>query len=102
MLQLRPICEHCGKPLPPDSTEAMICSYECTFCKDCYDSLLHNVCPNCGGGLVPRPIRPRHNWKDNNTLGADPATTDRKHHPIDLAAFAPFRDKVSQVPPEKR
>ena len=57
-LQLRPNCEYCDKDLPPNATEARICSYECTFCADCVENKLHNVCPNCGGGFVPRPIRP--------------------------------------------
>jgi uncharacterized protein len=61
MLELRPICEHCTKPLPPNSTEAMICSFECTFCKSCVDDILSNVCPNCGGGFSARPHRPSHN-----------------------------------------
>ena len=50
-LALRPTCEHCDKPLPPDSAEARICSFECTFCADCVEHVLHNVCPNCGGGI---------------------------------------------------
>jgi len=54
-LELRPNCEYCDKDLPPASTEAQICSYECTFCADCVDNILYNVCPNCGGGFVPRP-----------------------------------------------
>ena len=53
MLQLRPTCEHCNRALPPASTEARICSYECTFCATCVDTVLHNVCPNCGGGAEP-------------------------------------------------
>ena len=56
MLELRPTCEHCNKALPPNSLEARICSYECTFCATCVESVLGNVCPNCGGGFVPRPI----------------------------------------------
>ena len=102
MLQLRPICENCAKDLPPDSTEAMVCSYECTFCRSCNETILHNVCPNCGGGLVSRPIRPKHNWKDNNCLRNDPPVAERKHRPIDLVAFTPLRDKLSSVPPERR
>ena len=102
MLQLRPICENCEKSLPPDSTEAMICSYECTFCRDCYEKILKNVCPNCGGGLVSRPIRPRKNWKDNNYLGADPPITERKYQPIDLDSFQPLRDRILEISPEKR
>jgi len=57
-LQLRPNCEYCDKDLPPNAAEARICSYECTFCADCADNELHNVCPNCGGGFERRPIRP--------------------------------------------
>ena len=57
-LQLRPNCEYCDKDLPPNAMDARICSYECTFCADCVDNKLHNVCPNCGGGFAPRPIRP--------------------------------------------
>jgi hypothetical protein len=55
-LELRPACERCGTALPPDSTEARICSYECTFCATCADALL-GVCPNCGGDLQRRPAR---------------------------------------------
>ena len=58
MLALRPNCECCDKDLPPDSVEAMICSFECTFCRTCVEDVLHGICPNCGGGLVARPIRP--------------------------------------------
>ena len=58
MLQLRPNCECCDRNLPPDAKEAMICTFECTFCEDCVNNKLKNVCPNCGGGFVPRPIRP--------------------------------------------
>lgn len=58
MLELRPNCEHCDKDLPPNSTDARICSYECTYCARCVDTILKNVCPNCGGGFEKRPIRP--------------------------------------------
>jgi len=57
MLELRPTCEHCHRALPPDSTEARICSYECTFCAGCAEGVFRNACPNCGGELVPRPTR---------------------------------------------
>ncbi len=50
-LELRPNCEYCDKDLAPDATDARICSYECTFCADCVERYLSNVCPNCGGGL---------------------------------------------------
>jgi len=71
MLQLRPNCECCDRDLPPSSTEARICSYECTFCADCVDQRLGGVCPNCGGGFAPRPIRPTAN------LISAPASTAR-------------------------
>jgi uncharacterized protein len=58
MLELRPNCECCDKDLPPDSMEVMICTFECTFCRDCAVHALGGVCPNCGGNLVQRPIRP--------------------------------------------
>ena len=58
MLELRPNCECCDRDLPPDSREAMICTFECTFCAECAESVLDGVCPNCGGDLVRRPIRP--------------------------------------------
>ncbi|MEM1127767.1 MAG: DUF1272 domain-containing protein [Bacteroidota bacterium] len=58
MLELRPNCECCDRDLPPSSTEAMICTFECTFCRTCVDHVLAGVCPNCGGGFAPRPVRP--------------------------------------------
>jgi hypothetical protein len=58
MLELRPNCECCNKDLPPDSMDARICTFECTFCADCARHVLHGICPNCGGNLAPRPIRP--------------------------------------------
>ena len=58
MLELRPNCECCDKDLPPDSVEARICTYECTFCADCVRHTLNGVCPNCGGNFSARPIRP--------------------------------------------
>jgi uncharacterized protein len=58
MLELRPNCECCDKDLPPAAADAMICAFECTFCRDCVDTRLHGVCPNCGGNFSPRPIRP--------------------------------------------
>ena len=59
MLDLRPCCEHCGKDLPPESTEAMICTFECTYCRQCALELFRNVCPSCSGNFVERPIRPK-------------------------------------------
>lgn len=59
MLAIRITCENCKKSLPNESSEAMICSFECTFCMACVDTLLFNVCPNCGGGFEKRPTRPK-------------------------------------------
>jgi hypothetical protein len=75
MLQLRPNCECCNKDLPPESTEARICTYECTFCASCVDTVLNGVCPNCGGEFTRRPRRPV------NKLAKDPASTKRIHKP---------------------
>ena len=72
MLELRPNCECCDKDLPPAATDAMICTFECTFCRDCTDRVLHGRCPNCGGNLVQRPIRPAEK------LAKFPASTQRK------------------------
>src|SRR6266576_2902258 len=102
MLELRPTCEHCNIPLPPDSLEARICSYECTFCASCVENVLHNVCPNCRGGFVPRPIRPVKNWKDENHLGKDPASTRVTYRPVDAKSHAQFSTRIQAIPPEKR
>ena len=58
MLELRPNCECCDRDLPPEARDAVICSFECTFCQACAEGRLGGRCPNCGGELVPRPIRP--------------------------------------------
>ena len=72
MLQLRPNCECCNRDLPPESQDAVICSFECTFCSDCATTVLDGVCPNCGGELVRRPVRPAEK------LAKFPASTTRK------------------------
>ena len=102
MLELRPTCEHCNKLLPPESTEAMICTFECTFCHACVADVLGNVCQNCGGGFSPRPVRPARNLKGDNYLGVYPASTTVKHRPVDLAAHARFSESIKDIPPEKR
>ncbi|MFS2124990.1 DUF1272 domain-containing protein [Pseudomonas sp. Pseusp97] len=71
MLELRPGCECCDRDLPGDSADARICSFECTFCRDCAEHVLHGKCPNCGGELVPRPRRPLPK------LTTSPASTQR-------------------------
>ena len=102
MLELRPICEHCARSLPPASLEARICSYECTFCSDCVETVLHDVCPNCGGGFTQRPIRPVQNWKDDNYLAKDPPSTQLKHRPVNPAAHGRFIHKLKDIPPYAR
>ncbi|MFG6416066.1 DUF1272 domain-containing protein [Roseateles sp. DC23W] len=102
MLELRPCCEHCAIALPPESPDARICSFECTFCADCADGVLHNVCPNCAGGFTPRPIRPARNWKGDNYLGDYPAKTTPKHRPADLEAHALLVESLKGLPPERR
>ncbi len=102
MLELRPTCEHCNQALPPESLAARICSYECTFCAACVDDVLGNVCPNCGGGFVSRPVRPAWNWKGDNFLGKDPAGTQIKYRPVDPAAHALFSAAIQGLPPEQR
>jgi hypothetical protein len=102
MLELRPSCENCNKPLPPASLAARICSYECTFCAPCVENVLGNVCPNCGGGFVPRPIRPAKDWKNGNFLGNDPASGTIRHRPVDPAAHARFAAPIRAIPPARR
>ena len=75
MLQLRPSCECCNKNLPPDSVEARICSFECTFCASCADAFLGGRCPNCGGELLARPRRPA------DKLAGNPPSTERIFNP---------------------
>lgn len=102
MLELRPTCEQCNKALPADALDARICSYECTFCAACAEAVLQNVCPNCGGGFAPRPIRPSRNWQGGNFLGKDRASASIKYRPVDPAAHARFAAAIKGVPPESR
>lgn len=60
MLKLKPGCECCDRDLPPDAPDAVICTFECTFCRTCAETKLNGACPNCGGNFSPRPIRPVH------------------------------------------
>ena len=102
MLELRPTCENCNRTLPPESDLAMICSFECTFCKLCVDKVLANVCPNCGGGFAPRPIRPSKNWNADNDLGHYPASIEVKHRAVEPVAHARFAASLSLIPPTNR
>lgn len=81
MLEIRQSCENCDKSLSNDSNEAMICTYECTFCKDCVENVLENVCPNCGGGFEKRPTRPKAQ------LESYPARIDKVYKPVETNKF---------------
>ena len=96
MLELRPVCENCNKLLPPGSVEAMICSFECTFCEECVGTILKNVCPNCGGGFVSRPIRPKEK------LDKYPPTDKLIHKPVDLEKLSELQEKYKDIEPEDR
>ncbi|MEO0312363.1 MAG: hypothetical protein RIQ89_2020 [Bacteroidota bacterium] len=96
MLKLKPSCEHCSSPLPYNATNAMICSFECTFCNDCVQNILANVCPNCGGGFERRPIRPL-SFLTNYPVAALP-----HHQPIDLVSFSELKEKNKSIPPNLR
>ena len=82
MLALRPNCECCNRDLPPESAEARICSFECTFCRSCADSVLKGRCPNCGGELVARPRRPAAK------LEKHPASSERVYKPAGCSKAA--------------
>jgi len=102
MLELRPTCENCNKRLPPDSRDARICSYECTFCATCVDEVLQNVCPNCGGGFVPRPIRPVTERRHGVCLAKRPASSKRVHLSYPKEEVARFAAMVRDIPADKR
>lgn len=96
MLKIKPICENCGKNLPNESTEAMICTFECTFCQACVNNILHNVCPNCGGGFEKRPNRPKEK------LQKFPADTIPFLSPVNLLVFRPLLVKNKDIEPNER
>jgi len=77
MLEIRLTCENCNKSLPYNSKEAMICTFECTYCTDCVE-LLKLICPNCSGGFEKRPIRPSHHLKKH------PVSKVVVHKPVDV------------------
>jgi hypothetical protein len=101
-LELRPNCEHCDRDPPPGDADARICSYECTFCADCVGTKLHNVCPNCGGGFVPRPIRPANEWRPGLSLAKRPASTKRVHLSYSLHDITAHSERIRNIPPEAR
>ena len=102
MLELRPNCEYCDKDLPVDAGDARICSYECTFCADCVETHLENVCPNCGGGFVARPIRPATAWRDGVSRTHQPPSTKRRHLKYDLQNIAAHVARIAGIAPSDR
>ena len=92
MLEIRPSCEHCDRELSFDSPDAMICTFECTFCKDCVENVLQHICPNCGGNFQERPIRPE------NLLEKYPVSTKRVHKPVDLKAHLKRVKALNKLP----
>ena len=102
MLELRPNCECCDKDLPPSSTEACICTYECTFCTDCVSNILKNVCPNCGGGFTPRPVRPATARRSGVSLEHHPASTQRIHTAYSEQELKAFAAQYRHIPPQER
>lgn len=104
MLELRPNCQLCDRDLPPSSKDARICSYECTYCADCVDTVLHDVCPSCGGNFVPRPIRPVAEWRPGSGLGLghDPAGTVRRHVNRPRDDIEAFARRLREIPPGER
>ena len=102
LLQLRPNCEYCDADLPPDAQNARICSYECTFCAECALRVLRNVCPNCGGGFVPRPVRPATERRPGVCLARHPPSGQRVHLKWERDSLSAYVDAIASIPPERR
>ncbi len=96
MIAIRPNCEHCNKELPNTSTEAMICSFECTYCKDCAITIFENVCPSCSGNFVERPIR------SSKMIEKYPASTKKVFAPKNIEEAKINSLKYKHISPEKR
>jgi hypothetical protein len=101
-LELRPSCEYCDVDLPPQSVYARICSYECTFCADCVETKLLNVCPNCGGGFVPRPIRRTTEWRPGLSVTKRPPSSERVHLSYSLDDIAKHSARIKDIPAKAR
>jgi len=104
MLELRPNCELCDVDLPAQSPEARICSYECTYCADCADNDLKNVCPTCGGNLCPRPVHPNEAYLDGLSLGLKnhSAGTTRRHTRWSPEEIESMVLRLKDIPPAQR
>ena len=96
MLEIRPNCEHCNKDLPYNSTEAMICSFECTYCKTCAIEIFKSVCPSCSGNFSERPIR------TSKMIEKYPASNKRVFAPKDLEKAKLNSDKFKDISPQNR
>jgi len=96
MLEIRPTCEHCNKSLPNTSEEAMICSFECTYCKECALTIFENVCPSCSGNFVERPIR------TSKMIEKHPASTVKKFQPKKIEKARKNSGKYKEIHPTKR
>jgi hypothetical protein len=104
VLEIRPNCELCDRDLPYDAEDARICSYECTYCANCVDTVLLNVCPTCGGGFAPRPIRPTNSWRTGERLGLahHPASTTRVHSPFSMDDIEAHVERLKGLTPAER
>lgn len=101
-LQLRPNCEWCDRDLPPEAEEARICSYECTFCADCVETHLSNVCPNCGGGFEKRPLRPANAHRPGVSREHQQPSETRVHLKHPKADIGSFVESLKDLPPVER
>jgi uncharacterized protein len=101
-LTLRPNCEWCDRDLAPQSEDARICSYECTFCAACVEHELTNVCPNCGGGFQPRPIRPSTEWRAGLSLAKRPASNERVGLSYPREEIKDFAKRLHHIAPALR
>jgi len=102
VLELRPNCEACNCDLAPNAVDAYICSYECTFCKSCVENRLSNVCPNCGGGFSPRPIRPANEYRTGVGLKYHPSSSQRVDSKYTVEEIKDFASKIKETLVEKR
>ena len=101
-LELRPNCEGCDRDLPPNAVEARICTFECTFCADCVETRLSNVCPNCGGGFAPRPIRPANEWRPGLSVSKRPPSTTRVRMSWSWDDVAALVRRIRDIAPQDR